>query len=388
MLKRIDKLTRNELKQLAAYSADPSVSIFMPTAKAGKAVEKNPIRFKNLLREAGRRIEASGDARRRSRHAVDTLLQPARELLQDSAFWRHQELGLAFFLAPDWTRRYRLPISPEEICVVGRRFHLNPLLPLVSGSGRFQILCVRRDGIELYSATRHDLHRVTLQQTPERFEGSAAASGQRELQWHTGTPGGRGKRAAVFHGRHETDQETELRKYYCAVAESLASEMEDRSAPVVLVGLPHLLSVYRDADQESNLCENEVRRNPDSTDPDSLLELAWQAVEPVFASGRRAAGQEFLERSNTGRSSDDLEEILPASFEGRVESLLVAPGYHRWGSYDPATRRIRSSGSDRVENEDLVDLVAVRTLSQGGDVFVVPEEEMPSDARLAAVYRY
>jgi hypothetical protein len=45
---------------------------------------------------------------------------------------------------------------------------------------------------------------------------------------------------------------------------------------------------------------------------------------------------------------------------------------------------------DRFElgDEDLVNAAAVKTLAQGGEVFILPEGAMPSDTPVAAILRY
>lgn len=388
----MENLTRSELRELMEQDPRIGVSLFMPTAKAGKDVEKNPIRFKNLLAEVGRRLEESGDDRWRSEQAIRSFLKPAYRLLEDTRFWRHQERGLALFLADGFHRLYRLPVPLEELGVVNRRFQISPLLPLLSGDGRFSVLCLTRESIRLYTATRHGIRRVGLRQTPTHF-GEVVGSDRDEqhLQWHTGTPHLPGDRAAVFHGHGEGDDDdkAELQKFYSAVADRLPSELEDREVPLVLAGLDHVVALYREVDRKSNVTDGHVGVHPDAIDPEELGERAWRIVEPLFDSQRRMAQDSFRSLSATDRTSVKLEEIVPASVDGRIGTLFVAPHHHRWGRFDRGSRRLELCEAPRVDNEDLVDLAAVQTLTRGGDVFVTEEgKEMPDPAPVAAIYRY
>ena len=65
------------------------------------------------------------------------LLEPAKKLIEDYDFWQQQSDGLAMFLAPELFRHYRLPLSFEELVVVTDRFHLKPLMPLLSDDGQY-----------------------------------------------------------------------------------------------------------------------------------------------------------------------------------------------------------------------------------------------------------
>jgi hypothetical protein len=97
----MDLLTKAELRGLLVQPDAPCVSLFMPTHRGGS--EQDPIRAKNLLREAGEKLAACA---MRSRDAM-RLLAPARRLFEDASFWKHQSDGLACFLAPNYARFFR-----------------------------------------------------------------------------------------------------------------------------------------------------------------------------------------------------------------------------------------------------------------------------------------
>ena len=86
---------RNDLDELLACEAQPAVSIYLPTHKAGREIRQDSIRLRNLLGEAAKRLGAE-----RRPPDVEALLAPARRLVEDEEFWRHQDQGLAIFIAP------------------------------------------------------------------------------------------------------------------------------------------------------------------------------------------------------------------------------------------------------------------------------------------------
>jgi ribosomal protein L35 len=118
---RVDVLTRDELRTLVSRSAGPSVSIYMPAHRAGRAIRQDPIRLKNLLEEAEERLVAGGLRAPEARG----LLGPGRKLLDDGMFWQYQSDGLAIFLSAETFRFYRLPFDFEELVVVADRFHMS-----------------------------------------------------------------------------------------------------------------------------------------------------------------------------------------------------------------------------------------------------------------------
>jgi hypothetical protein len=67
----------------------------LPTHIAGRGIRQHPIRLKNLLSSAADRLAATW-----RRPEIEDFLGPAESLVGDEEFWRHQQQGLAVFLAP------------------------------------------------------------------------------------------------------------------------------------------------------------------------------------------------------------------------------------------------------------------------------------------------
>ena len=93
----MENLTLDQIKGLAQPTQSPSISIFLPTHRAGQDTQQDPIRFKNLLREAELSLLDRGMGPR----DVSALLQPVQSLLDEAYFWQHQRDGLSVFIAPD-----------------------------------------------------------------------------------------------------------------------------------------------------------------------------------------------------------------------------------------------------------------------------------------------
>ena len=145
----MDILTRVELEQLMRKEQQWCVSIYTPTHRTGTDAQQDPIRLKNLLRQAEKNLSTQGVSRR----AVQKMLAPAILLLQDAYFWQHQSDGLAIFLSSNKIRRYRLPLNFEELMVVDDHLYIKPLLPLFTGDGQFYILALSQNKVRLLNGT-------------------------------------------------------------------------------------------------------------------------------------------------------------------------------------------------------------------------------------------
>jgi hypothetical protein len=110
-------ISREEIKILLDQPKQNSISIYMPTHPAGPEVRQDPIRFKNLIKEAEARLIEAGIEEQN----VNQLLKPAHEL-DNADFWEELgEQGLAIFISQDTFRYYPLPLDFEELVVVSDR---------------------------------------------------------------------------------------------------------------------------------------------------------------------------------------------------------------------------------------------------------------------------
>ena len=393
-------LPRKDIEPLLRTSGGPCVSIFLPTFRAGGERQQNPIRLKNVVRSVAERLEEDWGMRSPD---ADKLLDPLKQLIDDNSFWLHQSDGLVLFRSADTFKSFQLPVQLNELAVVEKRFHLKPLLPLLSGDGdgHFYILSLSRKNIRLLSASRFRVDEIDLeaQGVPTSFE---EALGKLELiQMQAGTSsktphrfsmGPRGGPIFSAHATGEENLEADLRNYFERFDDALARIDIDRKAPVVLAGVEYLLPIYRDAATTfQNICDDALRGNMEVERAEDLHAAAWEIVEPHFLQERHKAAERFGNLTGSGRSSTDLNEILPAAHDGRVESLFVARGVRVWGNWDGQGRKIHFQlGHDgpRNGNEDLLDLAAVQTYLNGGKVFVVDQQEVPEGKSLAAVFRY
>lgn len=378
---------RDELKTLTGVQADQAVSIYLPTHRAMPETQQDPVRFRNLLAEAENRLLTAGSGK----SAARALLAPARKLLEDSEFWRQQSDGLAVFVAPDCLRFYRVPLSFSELVVVAGRFHLKPLLRLYANDGRFYLLALSQNEVRLFLGTQHSINELFLSDVPRNLAAALASDDpQRQLQFHTGAPHGSGRRAAVFHGHGVgiDDDRDRLLRYCREIDAGLRPLLREEAVPLLLAGVEHLFPIYAEVDTSRNLLREGIAGNPELLSASELHQRAWQIVAPYFQKIQDEAKAGYQQLAGTGRTSSDLREIIPAAVGGRVAVLFVASDVQRWGCVDDDHNIVELHDEALPGDEDLLDLAAVQTLINGGDVFVVTPRTVPGKALLAAVYRY
>lgn len=382
-------LSREQLEQLARPRGGPCVSIYLPTHKTGAEVRQNSIRFKNMVAEAEKGLKARG----MRDPDMQEFIAPLRRLLDDDEFWQHQGDGLAVFRSEEEWSEYRLPLSFSELSLVEDRFHLKPLLPLLSDDGRFYLLAISQKRVRLFESTRFTIREVDLRDVPQSVQDVVGYDWEeRSLQFHTGTGGGSapGGRPAVFHGQGapDEDEKEEIARFFRRVDEGVRSLLEDRESPLVVAAADYEIPIYRDVTKHPLLMDGGVKGNPDAASPDELREQAWELVQPYYRKSREQAASRFHDLLGTGQASADLSAVVLAAHDGRIDTLFVAHGVHRWGRFDAEERHVEEHGERQEGDEDLLDLAAVQSLIKGSTVYAVDAGDVPGEGQIAAIYRY
>ncbi len=368
-------LTREELKMLAGSFAPPCVSIVLPMHQAGADIQADPIRLRNLLRQAEERLKARGMRERE----IGDLLEPVYGLFQNNRlFWRSPSRGLAIFRSQDCFRYYRLPIQFDELAVVNDRFYLKPLLPLFSGNSRFYVLAFCDDGPQLLEGTDLDLHTIDAEQMPT---GLAAALQDESIKAQA--PGERRISLA-----HEPEVRENLVRGFRTVDRALHDLLRAEGAPLVLAGPDYLLRLYREANSYPHLIADVPTSNNTELRAEELHRHTWKAVGPYFRMSMDKAIEQYTNAAGTGRASSQLTDVVSAACTGRVATLFVDDSARLWGTFDPVESTVHLAPAEQPNAEELSDFAAVQVLLNGGIVYPLAGNSVPDGAPMAALFRY
>lgn len=379
-------LSNYELKTLMNKQKAPCISMFMPTHRTGAEIQQNQIRLRNLLREAEEKL-LDGGLRTAEAKA---LLEPVSGLLGNVIFWRHQSDGLAVFLSADVFSYYCLPIDFDELIVVADRFHVRPLLPVLGSDGRFYILTLSQNEIRLYESTKQSIREIELETIPKNIADALHYDElEKQVRFHRGTSRG-GERGSMLSGggANLDDMKENILKYFRQINRGLHSLLKDERVPLVLAGVDYLFPIYREANTYPSLIDEGIAGNPKGISTELLHKQALQIIKPYFQKAEDDALAQYRQSSGTGLTSNDIKEIVPAAYHGRVGLLFISTGQQPWGVFNPESNEVQLHRTMKSDSEGLLDFSAIQTFLNGGSVFSIAREKMPDDTSVAAVFRY
>lgn len=384
-----DHFDAGDLQQLIAFHGGPAVSIYMPTHRVTPRIQEDTLLFKNLLKD----VETGLSQRGMRSPEVRDMLAPAQALLGNTRFWQHQSDGLAVFIGQGTTHSYRLPLNFQPLTIVADNFHVKPLLPLFSNDGAFYVLAVSQNDVRILVGSKHNVDELDVEGVPDSLaEALRYDDTDRQLQFHTSTPPspGSGRRSAIYHGHGgiADDDKDRILRYFRAIDKGLKELLQDKQTPLVFAGVDYLLPIYQEANTYPHLMDTGVSGNPDNLHTDELHRAAWGIVAPHFARGQSEALQTYEQMAATNQAADTIEEILPAAYQGRVQTAFVPLNRQRWGRFDPETLEVHLAAEEGPDTYDLYDQFAVYTLMRNGQVFALESELLPGTGSAAAIYRF
>lgn len=387
-------ITRQTILNLINKSSNPSISIYLPTHVKGEEVQQDPIRFKNCLKEVEEKLKKNEvDAKK-----IDKMLEGPREWLDQPMFWQQNDRGLAVFITEDIFEFYRVPIEFSEQTHVEDHFLITPMLPMVTLEGTFCILALSQKEVRLIKATRESSERVELQEAPTNMKEFLKFNvAEPSLQHHSGQGTGRGKAQAHQHSRGDifhaqgADGETDQREainYLKQIENEVTSILRKRNDPLVLIGMEQAVAEYKKINHYDRLMGEAINRNPDDLSDEKIKDKGWDVIKSYFLQEMYDDMDRFANLTGSEKQSDNLTKIVEASYYGKVASLFVPIGEQSWGWFDEDRDVVHHSSEQRNGEHDLINMAAIKTLSQGGNVYALDREHMPQDSSVAAIFRY
>lgn len=355
---QLRNLNKDDLQRLSETSGDPCVSILMPTHRRGHQTQQDPIRWKNLLKQATQSLHQSGHE--------ESVLDVASQLEHNAEFWQHQGHGLAVFIAGEKNYWMRLNRSVDEAVEVGTRFLVSPLIREHQSRGTYFVLALSWDQARLYKCDGESLTVVDTQYLPAKMDELVLPRDPEESLQNTSHRSHGGTPVGMFHGQGEGEDKVEAdrRQYLSIVGDEVAGAIYNTGLPLVLVATSEVSGEF--SATTSIEIDAAVHRSPSGMNEDDLK----NATSEVIAAQLKVHPNELIERFETAlansQASSDLVEMIEAAKIGKVHALIVC---------DTACRETNHA--------------VVETIKNGGDVFRCDAKAMPAkDTKAAAIFRY
>ncbi|MFE9884793.1 chemotaxis protein [Streptomyces scopuliridis] len=364
-------LNPDVLRELRAQRTYPAVSLTMPTDRRGPRHEQDAVRLRNLLAEAGRRLEAEPDLDKRSRAAVRGQLDKAVAEVD----LRHLLDGLLLLADAGEFRVWYLPREVPERVVLSDTYLTRNLVAATAQSRPFWVLAIAADRATLWSGSGESLreHRENgFPMTPP------------EESWDVEREERIGDTPSTF-----TDEET--RRFLRSVDEAMGAVLARRPRPLHLVGLAPALALLEEAGNATHTAVGRLVKGGLTEGPAPVL---LKELRPVVEEYARREMTEVLTRLNDAKGrrtfAAGLDEVWESVREKRADLVALEEHYRRTvrisdGHLIPVDDEAAAGPDVR---EDIVDELVEAALDGGAEVVFLPDDALADHDRIAAVLRY
>lgn len=364
----------------------PLASIYLRTHRHSPENQQDPIRFRQLLTQIRQSLEKGYDKRR----AASLLLQ--LEALADDpgrSLWRRSlKDGLAVLADKKNIRIYLTDYPVDSFAVVADSFHIKPLIRNFQYGAHYYLLALSMDRLKLYCGDFQDLEELSFPDGVKTRFDELYDDLDKPSSVSTGSFGGAETLYYGYGSKNDTTDKN-IEKYFRHVDDIVRRHfVDEHPLPLILTSLKQHQPIFRSISSIPTLLEKGIEKPAESMNDEELL----QAATTIICSLQETTIQELLEKYDLAQSkeqgSSDLSTIARALAEEKVATLFVQEEKFIPGRFNAQTGAISYKNIDDPRINDLTDDFAQATYLQGGEVYVLNQEMMPSDTGIAAIFRY
>ncbi|KAF5082653.1 Bacterial archaeo-eukaryotic release factor family 8 [anaerobic digester metagenome] len=359
----------------------PVISIYVDTHIKKPDRLENPIRFKNLVKEA------QASLKDKEFKGFKDLFSLFKEMEEDALFWEGATESMAILGDEDECIVYKLPVNVKSLAIVSDSFYIKPLLRSFQSNGHYHVLGLNRDNFVLFEADRYGITEIPVDASDATMEGvlgtektaphlSVASIGGDQSMYH-GHGGAKDER--------KVDQEKFFRHVDTFVLEQYSKKQK---IPLILVSPDEHQGEFRKLSKNNFLIDEGIKIDGDALDKKSLYVKVQDVMQERFKKELKDRMAAFSEAHAKDLGSDDVIQIGRAIVEGKVASLYLEENTVHPGRFDPQLGTVMQGEIADPRVGDVYDDMAEVVLSRGGEVLILSKDEMPTERDLAAVYRY
>lgn len=314
----MNQLRKEDVLKLIETKTTPCISIYLPTEKAGKDVLKGRILLKNLLKEAEKKLALLNIMESNAKN----ILTKAYDLIEDLIFWQNSNEGLALFISENTFNFFKMPVKFQEKVHVSKEFNIIPLLSIITKAENYYLLSLSQKNIKLYRCDESNINEITLDMPTSLDEALQMDNPERQLQFHSGNPN---SSSAIYHGHGGSaeDNKNHINRFMKIVSSDILDFMPDKNLPLVISGVSYIVSIYKDVNKYPNMLAQHIDGNPDNIHPKDLKDKAHKIMNIMFSKKTDLLMEKFSEAKSVGTGSDLLEDIISASYDGKINKLFL-----------------------------------------------------------------
>lgn len=355
---------KDQLLKLANETNSPSITIAFNTHRTIPDNQQDPIKLKNLVKEAEERLLDSYT----KRDIADVLEK--LEALPDQLEVHKNLESLNIFLSKDTFEfiRTNIPVTNEGVWL-DDTFHIRPLIKAMNRVTEYLVLYLTKKGVHLYLAINDSIVREIENEDFPYTENNYNLS----------------------HLFSEADDETnKIREFYNQVDKAVQRANPEGTLQCLVVATDdNYGSFIAEADNPSTYLGNISVDFNSPTQKNEFMEAAGEFIKNTQHENRTRAIQEMNEAIGKGQVVTDLQEVYQAAIDGRGDLLIVHQDFQQpVRMKDDRNFEIVDDPTAPDVLDDIISTIAWEVISKKGKVVFTGQDDIKELGKVVLKTRY
>jgi hypothetical protein len=361
-------MNRDELKKVMSYRSYPCVSIIAPTHKTKPDNKQDPIKIKNLVKEAVTRLNEEFPHRE-----IRPIIEKIESIVSSIDYTRAGD-SIAIYACKDFSAGYDLPVNGKEQVVIDETFATRNLVYAIHKNPRYLVLALSEKPTRLFDIFLNSPVEIINDNFPAFI-----------VEDENSAPRPTGEIVNM-----SSYKEEQYSKFFKKIDKALGAIIKDTYLPVVVTGVERNLAYYRDVTELKDHIVGEIKGSHDKSSPFELARLTWPVMRNYMAEKKTHMLQKLEDSIGNGHYASGIDQVWSTAFEGRGAILLVEEEF-QFPAVINEDNQILSPAEDSTSPgivDDAVDEIIEEVINRGGQVFFVDKDDLRVHNRIAMILRY
>lgn len=354
----------NDLKKIVSENC---VSIILNTHRTSPDNQNDPIKLKNLIKEAEHRLLEGAD-KKKAKAIVDSLTELGSTInhiynLESLILFVNVDEGIAEFM--------RLPISVVDRVVIADTFATRDLLRAIHLNSSYYVLVLSQQKVRLIQALNDEV--VMEFSTPFPIENN---------DFH---PTNSAEAAIASRQTHL------IAEFFNRVDKEVNKIRKANPLPVLICTEEGNYHEYlKVADDKKSIFDMYLNRNRLEEKAGAIVKDAWTILKDFVVKRNDERKMELDQAVGTGRFLSDVNDIMRAINEGRVQTLFIEQGLFQPAVMKNDFIQLISNKDEKPKGmiDDIFDEMIEFNMNHGGEAVFLPKGKLDEFNGFGAITRY
>ena len=354
----------NELKKIVSENC---VSIILNTHRTAPDNQKDAILLKNLVKEAEDRL-LKGEDKKKAKTIIETLEKLATSIdhsynLESLVLFVNVDKGIAEYM--------RLPIAVVDRVIIGDTFATRDLLRAIHLNSSYYVLVLSQQKVRLIQALNDEVIKEFSDIFPIENKEFYTTSGAE---------------ASI------ASRQTQLiAEFFNRVDKEVNKVRNTNPLPVLICTEEGNYHEYlKIADEKNSIFEMYLNRNRLEEKAGAIVKDAWAMLKEHVVKRNDERKKELDKAVGTGRFLSDVNDIMRAINEGRVQTLFVEQGLFQPAVMENGFINLLGEKDEKpkVMVDDIYNDMIEFNLNHGGEAVFLPKGSLDEFNGFGAITRY